>query len=264
MNDFRFPGPVPKEALEYFRDKNLKVAFDYRDVWLAEHAASFTVAKAMEIDLLDDIRTAVDKAIEQGQTFRQFAKELKPTLVKQGWWGVKQLIDPSTGEPIEAQLGSLRRLKVIYKANIRTARAAGVWERAQRTKKLRPYFMYKLGPSERHRKEHLKWKNLILPVDDPFWLTHFPPNGWGCKCYVRQITEREALKYGGVSTSPKIEFVDWKNKRTGKVLKIPEGIDPGWDWNPGKAREDKLNLLLEEKLAKANPEDLKAAKAVWG
>jgi hypothetical protein len=32
-------------------------------------------------------------------------------------------------------------------------------------------------------------------------------------------------------------MVDWLNKRTGEVEKVPDGIDPGWDTNPGAARE---------------------------
>ena len=43
---FSFPGPVPREALDYFRAKDLRPGFDYRDVWGSEHAHAFTVAKA--------------------------------------------------------------------------------------------------------------------------------------------------------------------------------------------------------------------------
>ncbi|BCS94607.1 phage protein [Desulfoluna limicola] len=263
MADFYFPGPVPTDALAYFRAKGWQIGFDYRDVWKAEHASSFTVAKAMEMDVLADIREAVDKAIEGGQTFQQFAKELKPTLQKRGWWGVKEMVDPETGEVVEAQLGSPRRLKTIYRANMRTARASAQWERARRTKKLRPYFLYQLGPSANHREEHVAWHNIILPVDDPFWLTHFPPNGWGCKCFVRQITEREAQRLGGVTKRPEVVMRQWENKRTGEAVEVPEGIDPGWDWNPGKARIDALSEVFDEKLTAAHPADAKAARMLW-
>lgn len=256
MADFSFPGPVPKEALDYVTAKGWKVGFDYRDVWKAEHAANFTVAKAMELDILKDIREAVEEAIRDGRTFREFAKDLEPILVKKGWWGRKEMEDPETGEVMEAQLGNPRRLRTIYRANLRTARAAGQWERAQRTKSLRPYLLYELGPSARHRKEHQAWHGLILPMDDPFWETHYPPNGWGCKCRVRQISKREAERRG-VSDSPKIRKTPWENRRTGETQMVAEGIDPGWDWNPGKAREEMVEQQLREKQAAADPEDRK-------
>lgn len=177
---FRFPGPDPKEAAAYFRRKGWKVGFDFRDVWREEHAHAFTVAKAMEEDVLRTLREAVDRALADGRTFAAFKKELTPELQRLGWWGRKKLRDPVTGKRIPAELGSPRRLRTIYQSNLRTARAAGQWDRAQRTKRALPYLLYVRTTSERPREEHLGWVGLILPVDDRFWKTHLPPNGWGC------------------------------------------------------------------------------------
>jgi len=175
----RFPGPVPKYVLAFFRNKGWKIGFDYRDVWREEHSYAFTVAKATQMDVLSTLRQAVEDAIAEGRTLRDFKKDLTPTLQKLGWWGRKQMVDPVTGEVQKVQLGSPRRLKTIYNANLRSARSAGQWDRAQRTKEALPYFRYSLGPSEKHRKEHAAWQGTILPVDDPWWETHMPPNGWG-------------------------------------------------------------------------------------
>ncbi len=177
-------------------------------------------------------------ALKEGLPFAEFRKRLEPKLKAKGWWGRREVIDPASGEVVEAQLGSRRRLKVIYEANMRTARAAGQWERAQRTKRMLPYFEYRLGPSKKHRAHHAAWaaKPTILPVDDPWWNVHYPPNGWGCKCWLRQISRREAERKGGPIESPPIEYRNWINRRTGEMEKIPVGIDPGWHTNPGKAR----------------------------
>jgi len=249
------PGPVPQEALEYFRAKGYKVGFDFRDVWQSEHATSFTVAKAMQLDVLVSIRESIDDAIANGRTFREFQDQLEPELRKKGWWGVKDVVDPKTGEALPAQLGSPRRLKTIYRANMRSARAAGQYERAQRTKRALPYFLYLLGPSEVHRQEHVKIQGTILPVDHPFWDIHYPPNGWGCKCHLRQITQREAGRRGGVSQDPDVELVEWENKRTGETELIPEGVSPAWATNPGKARQETALRALGQK-ATAGSQDL--------
>ncbi|MGL5164254.1 MAG: phage minor head protein, partial [Plesiomonas shigelloides] len=120
-----FEAFPPKEALAWFKKKGLKPAFDYRDVWKEEHANAFTVAKMLNADLLVDVRQLVENAIAEGQTFQQFAAVLKPLLVKSGWWGVQLMDDPLTGEAKPVQLGSEGRLKIIYRTNMRTARAAG-------------------------------------------------------------------------------------------------------------------------------------------
>lgn len=234
--------PPPKEALEYLRAKGYKIGWDYRDVWKEEHVRAFTVAKAMTQDLLIDIRQAVDAALANGKTFRQFKAELEPTLGKRGWLGSMTAPDGS-----QVELGTPRRLKVIYDTNMRTARAAGQWERIERNKQAMPFLMYGLGPSLEHRLEHVGWDGLILPVDDPFWDTHTPPNGYGCKCRVRQITKRQADRRGGVSKRPKAQTTTWENKRTGKIERVPKGIDPGWDYNAGKARQSNTQQFGADK-----------------
>ncbi|QQO84122.1 phage minor head protein [Shewanella algae] len=242
---------VPKEALDWFKRKGIEPGFDYRDVWRQEHNNAFTVAKMLNSDLLVDVKQLVEQAIEEGQTFAQFKSVLKPLLVKSGWWGVQLMDDPLTGETKPVQLGSEGRLKAIYRTNMRTARAAGQWERIERTKRAMPYLLYQLGPSREHRLEHVKWNNTLLPADDPWWQVHMPPNGWGCQCWIRQVSNYEAqqlIAAGKVSTeSPASQDRRWVNKRTGEVETLPEGIEPGWNYNPGQRRENALANDLAEK-----------------
>lgn len=273
------PGPPPRDALDWFRAKGLKPSFDWADVWREEHAVAFTVAKMLHLDLLADVRAEVDRALAEGLTFHDFQKRLAPVLQEKGWWGVKELTDPLTGETKQVQLGSPRRLRVIYDTNLRTARAAGQWARIRRTQNSHPYLLYTVGPSREHRPEHLSWHGTLLPVDDPWWKTHFVPNGWGCKCRIRQISRREhdrLVKTGlpvppnaatqeldpetGLptgrrvratvpvkTTAPKLSTVEWVHPRTGTVMDVPRGIDPGWDYNPGEGRLAHLQKLLAEK-----------------
>jgi uncharacterized protein with gpF-like domain len=249
-----FPGTLPKEALAFLKNKGLKPGFNYQDVWREEHGYGFTVAKAMQVDVLESIRGELVKALQEGRTLAQFKKDLTPALQRLGWWGQKEMTDPLTGEVKEVQLGSPRRLRTIYDTNMRQARAAGQWQRAERTKKALPYLKYELGPSKEHRPEHAAWSGMILPVDDPWWNTHMPPNGWGCKCRVRQITRWEFEKTGErLSNPPPDNPREWVNKRTGEVVMVPEGIDPGFDHNPGQDRQRQLNELIQGKLQAADP-----------
>ena len=45
-------------------------------MWREEHAAAFTVAKAMQLDVLSDMHNAVAKAVEKGQSFESFKKNI--------------------------------------------------------------------------------------------------------------------------------------------------------------------------------------------
>ncbi|WP_444667171.1 phage head morphogenesis protein [Cereibacter changlensis] len=252
------PGPPP-EASRYLTNKGLRPAFSFRDVEPEEHAVAFTVAKAMQLDVLTGIREEVQRALDQGLPLATFQKTLRPRLEALGWWGKEAMVDPATGKTRRVQLGSPRRLRTIYEANIRSARAAGQWERIQRTKRALPYLLYQLGPSIDHREEHLMKAGLILPVDHPFWATWFPPNGWGCKCWVRQITRFEAEDLGVDDDAPPTPMRAVKNRRTGESRQIPLGIDPGWDRNPGALRLQAMEQLLNDKLDAADPAIARAA-----
>ena len=244
------PGPPP-EASRFLRNKGMRPAFSWADVEPEEHAVAFTVAKAMEIDVLEAIRSEVQKALDEGLPLATFKRNFRANPALTQWWGKREMIDPVTGEQIEAQLGSPRRLRTIYNANLRSARAAGQWERIERTKAAFPFLEYRLGPSERHRIHHEAKAGMILPVDSPFWDEWMPPNGWGCKCWVRQVTRSEAARRG-VSPTPDIPDRVWTNERTGEMSIVPEGIDPGWQRNPGKLRRENMEAVLADKLDAAD------------
>ena len=257
---------IPKEALDYIKNKSLKVGFSYKDVWNEEHATAFTVAKAMQIDVLSDLKKAVEKAIEEGMSFDTFKKNIKPTLQQKGWWGKKKMTDPLTGDVIDAQLGSDRRLKTIYNVNLRSAYQKGQYDRTMASD-LHPYLIYRVGNSVKHREQHLAWDGLILLKDDPWWATHLPPNGYGCKCYTRAVTEERKQRYenegikvppaadgsgGGTlrvkTKAPPDKYRNYFNERKGSFERIPHGITPGFGWNQGKPRIETVKHVLNEKL----------------
>ena len=231
--DSEFASPAPREALEYFRFRGLKIGFDYRDVRPGEHALAFTVAKAMEFDLLKEIRAALDRALGEGMTFGRFEQALTPLLKERDWWGRREMTDPLTGKRVVAELGSPRRLRTLYRANCRAAHAAGLWIRAQRTKDTDPYFLYEPGPDEACA-PHRAWAGTLLPVAHPWWDDHFPPNGWGCGCRARLVGEAEARRRGGPTEPPPRRETARRNERTLRFDRVDAGLDPAWATNPGK------------------------------
>jgi hypothetical protein len=45
----------------------------------------------------------------------------------------------------------------------------------------RPYWKY-LHNETQATPCHVEWSGLVLRYDDPWWDTHFPPNGPDCRC----------------------------------------------------------------------------------
>lgn len=267
---------TPPEVTSYFDRKRLQPGFSWQDVWGEEHAYAFTVAKATETELLTIFKTSIGDALRNGQGFETWRKDVSAQLSKAGWFGPRMVKDPLGVDPDRmVDFSSPRRLKTIFWSNMNAARSAGQWERAQRTKKALPYILYVRTTSADPRPEHLLWVGIILPVDDPFWITHWPPNGWLCKCQVRQITAREAQqllgrepKEGGVvyrNTAPDMgPDRPFRNRRTGEVTNVPAGIDPGWQTNPGLARASSLVDNLESRLVQAAPMDAAAVvREMW-
>lgn len=239
---------APEEVTRYFEAKGNQPTFDWREFAPHEHAVSFTVAKSAGFDILGDIRAATRDAIGKYGSYGEFVDQLEPILRKKGWWG-RQVVEGPNGKQL-VQLGSLRRLRTIYWANTTTARAAGEWERIQRTKRGLPFLIYELSTAENRRLHHQAWVGIILPVDHAFWATHYPPNGWLCQCRVRQISRREAeaLGYDPETQGPQVVTRPWTNKVTGERFDVPEGIDPGWQSNPGATRANNLRRFLADRL----------------
>ena len=266
---------VPAEVTGYFDGKTSTPAFSWVDVWAEEHAYKFTVAKAVELDVLNAFRSTISTAISEGRGFESWKPLIEKELTRVGWWGPRMVSDPTGAQPDRmVNFASDRRLKTTFWANMNTARAAGQWERAQRSKRVLPYVLYVRTTSSDPRVEHLQWVGLILPIDDPFWRSHWPPNGWQCKCQVRMISARARDRLLGtervIGQDPdgndiKIRYTDhapdlgpdlqYRNRRTGEVSMVPPGIDPGWQTNPGLARASTLVQNLDTKLAAAAPED---------
>lgn len=90
--------------------------------------------------------------------------------------------------------GVLRRhnklyLKAELQATTAAAQAAESWPEFERRKYLYPNLKYVTAHDERVRESHRALDGVIRAVDDPFWNTHAPPLGWGCRCKLIQTDE---------------------------------------------------------------------------
>ena len=247
---------TPEEAAGHLaRRGQLTKTWSWQDLWQDEHAQQFTVSRLTRLDLLEDIRNQITRSVGGDLSRRDFMRDSEKLLAGAGWWGEKTVRDEATGEDVTTKFDPAR-LKLIYDTNTRMAYSAGLWERMERNKKTHPYVRYITQGDERVRVAHQAWANVTLPIDDPFWQTHYPPNGWRCRCRAVAVSRRDydagVTPTGApmVKTAPAIETREWVNKRTGEVSRVPVGIDPGFGYNVGAAsmRAASLQRVAAEKL----------------
>lgn len=254
----------PTETVRAFEARgDLQPTVRWDDMWEEDHARAFTVAKVAKLDLLETIRASLADAAGNGMTFEQWKAQLVPQLQAAGWWG--RVVNPDiTGTDQPVMIGP-RRLATIFNTNMRVSRAAGQWARIQDRKDVAPYLRYTAVMDARTRPLHRLWHGTILPVDDPWWQTHFPPCGWNCRCWTVQLGERELHRFGwkpNKDAPAEGPMKDYVRGGTGEVVKVPAGIDPGWGYNPGAASMRGIADKAIATLQQTAGADLAGARAV--
>lgn len=231
-------GSQPFDAqVRFFAGKDLVPTARWNDLWKEAHDTGFMVAGAMKADLLADLHAAVAKAINDGTTLETFRKHFDQIVAKHGWTGWR-------GEGTEA--GRAWRTRLIYDTNLNASYQAGRWAQIQAGKATRPYLEYRHSDLSVHpRPLHKSWNGKVIPVDDPWWRTHWPPNGWGCKCRAFALNERDLRRLGKTKpdAAPDDGTYEWVDRTTGETHTVPSGIDPGWDYVPGSLRGDLLQQI---------------------
>jgi len=237
MTDIRASiGLPPDDTVEAFRAKGVyPVTPNWDAVWQEENARAFYVTKLLDRTLAERVRASLDDAIAKGGTFEQWKAAIVPQLQEAGWYGRVENRPELTGVDYPIFVGR-SRLRTIYDTNLRMARAAGKWKRIQALKRVAPYLRYTAILDTRTRPEHRLWHGTILPVDHPWWDTHFPPCGWHCRCNVVQLSDRDLRARGWKVTAepPGGRNRPWR-RSDGTIVQVPNGIDPGFAYNPGKA-----------------------------
>ncbi|MFK5980868.1 MAG: phage minor head protein [Rhizobiaceae bacterium] len=213
----------PTEAIEFLKQR---LALP-DEVWQAlieqVDAAARSRALDMSRSMHEDILKAIQKALEEGTTKEMFRKEFDRISRSRGWKG-----DNEGGY----------RSNLVFRTQTSQAMASGRWQTIQRVKKRFPYLRYVTVGDHRVRKEHLAWHDTILPVDHPWWLTHYPPNGFNCRCRIMQLNDSLMKRFGfEVSEqAPPMNVVEQivRDGNEYKKVSTPQGIDPGFAYNAGE------------------------------
>lgn len=236
-----------KEAVDYFKQKINIPTKRWNSLKGAMHTRAFTIAGAMRADILLDFRNAVDKAISNGDSLQEFRDNFYKIASK---WRES---DPSFDEKMKKPKYGAWRSKVIYQTNMLTAAAAAQERQARELPDVFTHAKYVCMMLPGSREEHKQWNGTVLPVNDPWWDKHSPPNGFGCLCEKEFISKYE-MKNG-------LE----KETKAPTPANDTTNIGENWDYSIGSADAENQRLKAytqekEEKVFKKYPEARKNAK----
>ncbi len=252
------------------RDPGKRTSWHWSEVWQEAHEDAFVVAKMVRGDLLKEVHDSLERAIANGTPFEKWKKEIVPKL--EGEWIGKTVgelwdelpdeekanRDKPEGKEREKVINA-HRLKTIYEVNMRVANARERYKQLEDRKESLPYWQYVSLKDNRTRASHFEARDLVFRHDDVFWETHYPPNGWNCRCYVVPVDEK-IIKANGLRKATGEGHIYWSADSKGREFAVYDGTtprlacDPGWSYCVG--RENRLKQTAAEK-EKTYPPELK-------
>lgn len=181
-----------EEAAAEFRAKVPMLDDAWRLLSEAARLAAFKVAGVAQLRMVGEVQAALQKAIEDGETLADFKKRVGAKL-RAEWRGT--VANPA------------HRLETIFRTNVQTAYNQGTWRQIHHpeTKRFRPYI--KSSPILDFRTTVpicLKMGTVILPSDDPYWLTRWAPLHYSCRRSHTSLTERAAKRQGITKSPPNV------------------------------------------------------------
>jgi len=186
---------APAEAIAYFKAK--VPAADWETIESAENEIAFKVAGIADLDVLDDVYAALEKALAEGASFEDFKADVGARL-EDAWGGDEK--NPGW------------RLENIFRTNLQSAYQAGHYQQAQEQKDDRPYGMLDViedsSTSEICSDLDAEIGGQAIPLDDPIWDTAYPPNHYECRSTVITLTEDEAREMGILDDPPDVEVAE--------------------------------------------------------
>lgn len=166
-----------KEAAAYLRGKAAVSPETFGRLPAELRARAFTVARVTDFDLLRDLLERIAE-IPEGGNWREARKAIAAEL--------SPYIEDATAARYKAEL--------VLRTNGFQAYGAARYRQQQATAEALPYWQYLTVGDENVRDSHASLDGLVLPADDPFWSTHYPPWDYNCRCVVAAITREETAR----------------------------------------------------------------------
>lgn len=133
---------------------------------------AFTVGSLNKVDLVKKVMDDMTKGMEKFQSFDAWKATVDPTFYSQFGEG---------------------QLQTVYRTNMSTAYTNGIIEQAEATG-ISTKYAFQAILDDRTRENHAACDGIVLPVNDPFWLSHTPPLGYNCRCTLIPLNEENEVE----------------------------------------------------------------------
>ena len=194
---------------------------------------AFSVSSLAREDSLAQLSQKLLESYDEGISFASFKKSLQDGKLNSE---IADLTD--------------RQLNLIYTQNMNSAYSYGRYQGLIQAVDIFPNWEYITIGDKRVRPSHAALNGTIRKYDDPFWRSHYPPNGYACRCVVEVSTEDPNGE--GIPKWDK-EHADIAFEKGGypKAFELGKKINPdeGFDHNIGdmqgwiKDRISKMNTI---------------------
>lgn len=159
---------------------------------------AFLSARVASASVLERLRREVEGIAAGKVGYGEARKRLTEFLASQG------APIPEAGTQADRNvrdLASTARLELILRQNVAMAHAIGQREVSEHpaVRELYPNYKYMAVQDGNARDSHAALDGLVLPKDDPFWDTHFPPWEFNCRCLAVDTDEPVNGKAAGFS-----------------------------------------------------------------
>lgn len=208
-------GVPPDAAVEFWKWRAKLTDAEAQALGESAKHRAFYVTGLAHHDLVQLVSDGLEDALKNGETLADFKTRIMTAIQTQGWHDY--------------------RIENIFRTNLQTAYAAGRYKKMQAVKASRPYWQYLAVMDRRVRPSHAILDGKVYPADHEFWATHYPPNGFRCRCGVRTLSQRQVDTLGLPVEKEMPQAGAWTDPKTGMEYFVHfPGADKGFRNNPGK------------------------------
>lgn len=210
------------EASRWFRKKLSISNAEWDSLSDRARQRAFSVGGVTQLELVQDVWTAIDKAVAKGTTFEEFQDDVAEKLAA-AWGGEAPYL-----------------LETVFRTNVQACLNAGRFEQQNdpAVLALRPFLRFSAILDSRTTQVCSSAHGTVLPAGDPWWASHQPPLHHSCRSTAITLTDQQVAELGGVTDQP-----------TDKSASPGFGGPPSLEWAPdvSKYSPELLDTFLARK-----------------